>query len=62
MLTELDLQELIDYRSTDPVLSVYLDVDPKVGSADVYKLRLRQLLKGFEDLAPLDFELIQRFM
>jgi peptide subunit release factor 1 (eRF1) len=62
MLTELDLQELIDYRSTDLVLSVYLDVDPKAGSADVYKLRLRQLLKDYEDLIPDDFEVIQRFM
>jgi peptide subunit release factor 1 (eRF1) len=62
MLTELDLQELIDYRSTDPVLSVYLDVDPKAGSADAYKLRLRQLLKDFEELSPRDFENIQRFM
>jgi peptide subunit release factor 1 (eRF1) len=62
MLTELDLQELINYRSTDPVLSVYLDVDPKAGSADAYKLRLRQLLKDFEDQSPLDVEIIQRYM
>ena len=62
MLTELDLQELINYRSTDPVLSVYLDVDPKTGSADAYKLRLRQLLKDFESQVPKDTETIQRFI
>lgn len=62
MLTELDLQELINYRSTDPVLSVYLNVDPKAGSADVYKLHLRQLLKDFDTIAPHDTEAIQRFI
>jgi len=62
MLTELDLKELINYRSTDPVLSVYLDVDPKAGPADDYKLRLRQLLKDFEALSPQDTETIQRFI
>jgi peptide chain release factor subunit 1 len=62
MLTELDLQEIINYRSTDPVLSVYLNVDPKAGSADSYKLHLRQLLKDFEDEVPQDTETIRRFI
>ncbi|OGO19721.1 MAG: hypothetical protein A2Z14_00690 [Chloroflexi bacterium RBG_16_48_8] len=62
MLTELDLQELIDYRSTDPVLSVYLNVDPKDGSADVYKLHLRQMLKDFEADSPQDTDTIRRFI
>ena len=62
MLTELDLQELINYRSTDLVLSVYLGMDPKVKSADTYKLHLRQLLKDFEIDAPHDTETIRRFI
>jgi peptide chain release factor subunit 1 len=62
MFTELDLQEIINYRSTDPVLSVYLNVDPKAGSADAYKLHLRQLLKDFEIVTPQDTETIRRFI
>jgi peptide chain release factor subunit 1 len=62
MLTELDLQEIINYRSTNPVLSVYLSVDPKVKSADTYKLQLRQLLKDFESEAPQDTDIILRFI
>jgi len=62
MLTESDLQELINYRSPEPVLSVFLDVDPKDGSVDVIKLRLRQLLKDFDADAPQDTETIRRFI
>jgi len=45
MLAERDLQELLDYRSENLVLSVYLNTDPALGSADVYKLKLRSKLK-----------------
>jgi peptide chain release factor subunit 1 len=62
MLTELDLQELINYRPSDLVLSVYLNVDPKVGSADTYRLQLRQLLKEFEATASQDTEDIKGFI
>ena len=62
MLTEKDLRDLIRYRPTDPVLSVYLNVDPKEGSADVYKLNLRQQLKDFEKIAPEDVEAMIRFI
>lgn len=62
MLTEKDLRELIRYRPDDPVLSVYLNVDPKEGSADVYKLNLRQQLKDFEKTAPEDVETMIRFI
>ncbi len=62
MLTDKDLQELIAYRPGRPVLSVYLNVDPTAGSADVYKLRLRQMLKPFEDSLPEDAEAIERFV
>jgi peptide chain release factor subunit 1 len=62
MLTELDLQEIINYRPADPVLSVYLNVDPKAGSSDAYKLHLRQLLKDFEMVTPHDTETIRRFI
>ena len=62
MLTELDLKELITHQPANPVLSVYLNVDPSAGSADAYKLRLRQLLKPYEESAPSDTESIHRFI
>jgi peptide subunit release factor 1 (eRF1) len=62
MLTEKDLRELIRYRPDEPVLSVYLNVDPTQGSADVYKLNLRQQLKDFEKSAPDDVEAMISFI
>jgi peptide subunit release factor 1 (eRF1) len=62
MLTERDLQELVSYRPKHDVLSVYLNVDPSAGTADAYKLRLRQLLKEFESRLPQDVEALNRFV
>jgi peptide chain release factor subunit 1 len=62
MLTEQSLAELIAYRPKQEVLSVYLNVDPSTGSADTYRLHLRQLLKEFEDRAAQDTEAILRFI
>ncbi|HBY07325.1 MAG TPA: hypothetical protein DEH22_05885 [Chloroflexi bacterium] len=45
MLTELDLRELLELKPQHPVLSIYLNTDPSQGSADVYKLKLRSMLK-----------------
>jgi len=59
MLTERDLQELLDYQPNHPVLSLYLNTDPSEGNADAYRLRLRTLLKD----VPLseDIQAIERF-
>jgi peptide chain release factor subunit 1 len=62
MLTDRDLQELVSYRPKHDVLSVYLNVDPSEGGADAYKLRLRQLLKKFEEHLPQDVEILNRFV
>jgi peptide subunit release factor 1 (eRF1) len=62
MFTEQDLQELISYRPRHPVLSAYLNTDPSAGSADAYKLRLRQMLKDFNEIAAEDTEIIERFV
>jgi peptide chain release factor subunit 1 len=45
MLTEADLQELLSFQPDQPVLSIYLNTDPTEGSAEVYRLRLRTMLK-----------------
>ncbi|MEA3350487.1 MAG: hypothetical protein U9Q82_07700 [Chloroflexota bacterium] len=52
MLTKSDLQELLDYQAQHPVLSVYINTDPAQGNADVYKLKLRSMLKEAD--APAD--------
>jgi peptide subunit release factor 1 (eRF1) len=62
MLTERDVKELIKYRPRFPVLNVYLDVDPSAGSADAYKLRLRQMLKDLSGVSMEDNEAIERFV
>jgi len=42
MLNESDLRELLDFCTTNLVLSVYLNTDPADGNVDTYKLRLRK--------------------
>jgi peptide subunit release factor 1 (eRF1) len=59
MLTERDLQELLDYKAQNPVLSVYLNTDPALGSSDVYKLKLRSNLKDID--LPDDTSVIERY-
>jgi peptide subunit release factor 1 (eRF1) len=48
MLSETNLQELLEYQGEHPVLSVYLSTDPSEGSADAYRLRLRSMLKSVD--------------
>ncbi len=48
MLTDRDLQELLEYQAQHPVISVYINTDPSQGSADAYKLRLRSMLRGVD--------------
>ncbi|MBT3338451.1 MAG: hypothetical protein HN855_06005 [Anaerolineae bacterium] len=47
MLSDKALQELLDYESSDPVLSIYLNTDTDI-TPDAYKLTLRSMLKGIE--------------
>jgi len=48
MLTERDLRELLNLKPQHPVLSIYLNTDPSQGSADVYKLKLRSMIKDVD--------------
>jgi peptide chain release factor subunit 1 len=57
MLSDTALQELLDYESSTPVLSVYLNTET---NADAYKLTLRSMLKGI-DMAP-DEEAVLRYI
>ena len=59
MISDQDLQELLNYKAQHPVLSVYLNTDPAQGNADAYKLRLRSMLK--EVNLPEDVDALQRY-
>lgn len=59
MLTDQNLQELLEYKPGLPILSVYLNTDPASGNADTYKLHLRSLLKDVEVAE--DIEVVERF-
>ena len=59
MLTERNLRELLEFKPQHPVLSIYLNTEPSQGNADVYKLKLRSMLK---DVAlPEDVEAIETY-
>jgi peptide chain release factor subunit 1 len=60
MLRGSDLKELLNYAAQNPVLSVYLNTDPTQGSADRYRLRLRNMLKdvALQD----DVEVVERYL
>lgn len=59
MLTERDLRELLDLKPQHPVLSVYLNTEPSQGGADVYKLKLRSMLKDVD--LPEDASVIENY-
>lgn len=59
MVSERDLRELLEYQAERPVLSVYLNTDPLEGSADAYRLRLRNMLKEVD--LPEDVAAIERY-
>lgn len=57
MLSNQALQELLDYESTVPVLSIYLNTEM---NSDAYKLTLRSMLKGIE--MPDDVQAVLRYI
>lgn len=60
MLTDRDLQELLDYKAQHSVLSVYLNTDPAEGSTEAHKLRLRSMLKDVN--LPKDVEAVTLYL
>ena len=59
MLTETNLKELLGYQTDHQVLSIYLNTDPTEGSADGYKLNLRNMLKEIN--LPADNQAIENY-
>jgi len=60
MFTEDDVKELAGFISPDPILSVYLNTEPVRGNADIYKLRLRNMLKHIH--LPHDVAEVERYL
>jgi len=60
MFTDRELRELLALSAVEPVLSVYLNMDPTAGNADFYKLRLRNLLKTVE--LPADVQAVEHYI
>ncbi len=59
MFNDNDLRELLDFVAPDPVLSLYLSIDPTEGNADAYRLRLKTMLKDIN--LPRDVSEVERF-
>jgi len=59
MLNERDIKEILDYRSSNQVVSLYLNTEPANGNADAYRLQLRSLLKGVD--AAQDIQRIEQY-
>ncbi|MEZ4614221.1 MAG: hypothetical protein R2867_01720 [Caldilineaceae bacterium] len=63
MLNHIDIQQLVDYENHEcPVVSVYLDVDPRRRSVEQYRLALRNLLDTVEKANAKDIEKIQNYV
>ena len=63
MLTEQDVQRAVEFESYDaPVLSVYLNVDPRRRTGESHKVTLRNLLAGVEGADPEDVKRVQNYV
>jgi len=63
MIREADLRELVEFDGSDsPVLSLYLNVDPRTTTTEAYKLTLRNLLENATNADPADKARIERFV
>lgn len=59
VITDRDLQELLDHFSENKILSVYLNTDPRGISAEEARLRLRSMLKEVE--LSTDAQIVERY-
>jgi len=59
MFTNHDLNELLSFKADQPVISVYLNTEPSQGSTEVFKLKLRGMLKDIDSHN--DIDVIMRY-
>ncbi|MGL4647900.1 MAG: Vms1/Ankzf1 family peptidyl-tRNA hydrolase [Caldilineaceae bacterium] len=63
MLTDQDIRTLVEFESHDaPVLSVYLNLDPRRRAGDAGKLTLRNLLAKAEGAGAEDLQRVQNYV
>ena len=63
MIREADLLELVTFDGAgNPVLSLYLNVDPRTTTTEAYKLTLRNLLDSIPAADPADKSKIEQFI
>jgi peptide chain release factor subunit 1 len=63
MIREADLQELVAFDGAENrVLSLYLDVDPRNTTMELYRLTLRSLLEKATDADPADKAQVEQFI
>jgi peptide chain release factor subunit 1 len=60
MLTEANLQELLEFQPQKDVLSVYLNTDPTQTNTERYKLSLRSMLKPID--MPDDVQAVEEYL
>lgn len=62
MLSRDDIEKLAAHKGEHPVVSLYLNLDPRKRGTDAYQVRLRGLLKEAADVADVeDIQAIERF-
>jgi len=62
MLSRNDIERLAAHKGTCPVVSLYLNLDPRERGTDSYQVRLRRLLREASDAAePEDVRAIEQF-
>lgn len=63
MFTSRETQQAVDYENHEhPVLTVYLNVDPRQRTVDEYRLALRNMLDNAEHAAAEDIRKVQNFV
>ncbi len=63
MLTNHDIQQAVEYENHEhPVLSVYLNVDPRQRTVEEYRLALRNMLNHAEKASADDIQRVQNFV
>jgi peptide chain release factor subunit 1 len=64
MNIDADIRQAIEFESdiANPVLSIYLNVDPHRRTAEKYRLALRSLLNQAEGADPIDIQRVQNFI
>ncbi|MBN1486953.1 MAG: hypothetical protein JW981_04875 [Anaerolineae bacterium] len=63
MFKEKVLRELASIEASSPILSVYLDVDPKQRTSEEYRLTLREMLKNVDnEAAAADLEAVKHYI